>query len=102
MDERKNAPRIRKRSAMSTSRPPLFDPLRFVEPQTISKSRAAAKSRDANPEVNGGGLKSRSALIAELAYFRAMGRGFQPGHELDDWLAAEAEVDKRKRPGSEH
>lgn len=30
--------------------------------------------------------------IAAAAYYRAMHRGFQPGHELDDWLAAEAEV----------
>lgn len=30
--------------------------------------------------------------IATAAYFRAMQRGFQPGHELDDWLAAEAEI----------
>ena len=35
----------------------------------------------------------RSALIAEAAYFRAEERGFVPGHETEDWLAAEAEVD---------
>jgi hypothetical protein len=35
----------------------------------------------------------RAALIAEAAYFRAEKRGFQPGHETEDWLAAEAEVD---------
>lgn len=27
--------------------------------------------------------------IAECAYYKALSRGFQPGHELDDWLAAE-------------
>jgi DUF2934 family protein len=52
----------------------LFDPLRFVAP-------SPAKPRD--------------ALIAEIAYFRAQRRGFEPGHELEDWLAAEAEVDRR-------
>lgn len=31
-------------------------------------------------------------LIAERAYHRAERRGFTPGHELDDWLAAEREV----------
>jgi hypothetical protein len=36
--------------------------------------------------------KSREELIAEIAYCRAKARGFEPGHELDDWLAAEAEV----------
>jgi hypothetical protein len=34
----------------------------------------------------------RHALIAQAAYFRAERRGFAPGHELEDWLAAEAEV----------
>ncbi len=52
-----------------------FDPLRFVEP--------------AAP------VKPREALIAEAAYFRAQSRAFEPGHEQEDWLAAEAEVDKR-------
>lgn len=37
----------------------------------------------------------RAALIAEAAYFRAEKRGFRPGHETEDWLAAEAEVDAR-------
>jgi len=32
------------------------------------------------------------ARITTAAYFRAMQRGFEPGHELEDWLAAEAEV----------
>jgi hypothetical protein len=33
-----------------------------------------------------------AAAVAERAYFRALHRGFAPGHELDDWLAAEREV----------
>jgi hypothetical protein len=35
----------------------------------------------------------RAEMIAEAAYYRAEGRGFAPGHETEDWLAAEAEVD---------
>ncbi|MET0658459.1 MAG: DUF2934 domain-containing protein [Steroidobacteraceae bacterium] len=34
----------------------------------------------------------REAMIAEAAYYRAENRGFTPGYELDDWLAAEAEI----------
>ncbi|MGO9512260.1 MAG: DUF2934 domain-containing protein [Steroidobacteraceae bacterium] len=34
-------------------------------------------------------------MIAKAAYFRAARRDFQPGHELEDWLAAEAEVDRQ-------
>jgi len=32
-------------------------------------------------------------MISEGAYLRAERRGFAPGHEAEDWLAAEAEVD---------
>jgi hypothetical protein len=37
----------------------------------------------------------RRSLIAKAAYFRAERRRFEPGHELEDWLAAEREVDRR-------
>lgn len=33
--------------------------------------------------------------VAEAAYFRAEKRGFAPGHELEDWLAGEAEIEER-------
>jgi hypothetical protein len=39
--------------------------------------------------------EDRHASIAEAAYFRSQHRGFVPGHELEDWLAAEEEVDQR-------
>lgn len=34
----------------------------------------------------------RARMIAQAAYHRAERRGFAPGHELEDWLAAEREV----------
>jgi len=37
----------------------------------------------------------RRQLVAAEAYFRAEKRGFAAGHELDDWVAAEAVVDSR-------
>ncbi len=39
--------------------------------------------------------ENRGACIAETAYLMAQRRGFAPGHEIDDWLAAESEVDQR-------
>lgn len=36
----------------------------------------------------------RSSHIATLAYYKAQARGFEPGHELEDWLLAEAEVNQ--------
>jgi hypothetical protein len=54
-----------------------FNPLRFSLPP-----------KKAVPE-------DRRNLIAKEAYFRAERRHFEPGHELEDWLAAESEVDRR-------
>ena len=35
----------------------------------------------------------RLSMIETAAYYRAERRGFRSGHEADDWLSAEAEVD---------
>lgn len=34
--------------------------------------------------------------IAVAAYYKAQERGFTPGHEVEDWLAAESEVLRRQ------
>jgi hypothetical protein len=34
-------------------------------------------------------LPDVSAKIAESAYYKAESRGFEPGHEVEDWLEAE-------------
>ncbi len=39
--------------------------------------------------------EERRQLIAEAAYYRSERRSFMPGHELDDWLSAEAEIEVR-------
>ena len=48
-------------------------------------------SRPAASKVDRGSA-STEARIAELAYYKAEHRGFQPGMELRDWLEAEQEV----------
>jgi hypothetical protein len=35
----------------------------------------------------------RESRVAEAAYYRAQKRNFVPGCELEDWLAAEQEID---------
>ncbi len=37
----------------------------------------------------------RHRMIAQAAYFKAEKRAFEPGRELDDWLAAELEINAR-------
>jgi hypothetical protein len=48
----------------------------------------------ASPEelIGGQAAESRHAEIARAAYFLAEARGFEPGHELDDWIAAEQQI----------
>ena len=43
---------------------------------------------------------SREQRIAVSAYLRAAQRGFAPGHELEDWLAAERELEANGEIGS--
>lgn len=38
--------------------------------------------------------EERWKMIADAAYHRARERGFEPGHEQEDWLLAEREVDR--------
>jgi hypothetical protein len=65
----------------------------------IAKKRAPRKTLVRKPPepapASFFGPEQRTALIAEAAYFRAEKRGFAPGCETEDWLAAEAEVDSR-------
>lgn len=59
-------------------------PARSTAParKTLSRTRTA----DISPEI-------RYQMIAEAAYLRAEQRGFDGGDPLEDWLAAEHEVD---------
>jgi hypothetical protein len=59
------------------------------------RKAAAMAAKAATPFTQFVDPERRDALIAEAAYFRAQRRGFAPGHEGEDWLAAEAEVDAR-------
>jgi hypothetical protein len=42
-------------------------------------------------------VELRRRLVATEAYLIAEKRGFSPGHDLDDWVAAEAAVEARLR-----
>ncbi|MGA9667141.1 MAG: DUF2934 domain-containing protein [Gallionella sp.] len=55
--------------------------------KTSVKSKSAAHRHDI------GDAMDREEMISVAAYFRAEHRGFAGGDPLDDWLAAEAEID---------
>jgi hypothetical protein len=60
----------------------------------IKTTRAA--DLGASPPVGAGMTDDMRRQIEEAAYYRAQQRGFEPGYELDDWVAAESEVMRRK------
>jgi hypothetical protein len=37
-------------------------------------------------------LSDYAEAIAEIAYYKAENRGFEAGHDVDDWLEAEREL----------
>jgi maltodextrin utilization protein YvdJ len=73
-----------------------FDTTPFEEGEAASAASAET------PQVNFVGeqlvYKDRYERIAEAAYLRAQQRGFEPGHEVEDWLAAEREIDALLSP----
>lgn len=64
----------------------------------MEATKPLTKSTRKKATVTGSGSNNehmpedRYFRIAVAAYYKAQARGFQPGHELDDWLAAEVEV----------
>jgi Protein of unknown function (DUF2934) len=74
--------------------------------KSVKGTSLKAKSKDANQAVlaatalPGMTVDERRALIARAAYLRGESRGFPPGGEGEDWLAAEKEVDALLSGGS--
>lgn len=83
--------------------PPNAVPPTATPPKVRVRQRKAASSSSRTTESHAAPTEApapptdRYASIALAAYFRSQHRGFKPGHEMEDWLAAEAEVDQRLR-----
>ncbi len=66
-------------------------PLDGLDPARLAQAPPLREPADGDAD------EARRHRIAERAFRRAEARGFAPGRELDDWLAAEAE----ERDGAE-
>jgi hypothetical protein len=62
----------------------------------VRKKSAATLPRATVPKPD----DNREERVRVVAYLRAERRGFVPGHELEDWFAAEAEVSAVTSPRS--
>ena len=60
------------------------------------QARTSVKRKGNQDIIMGGGIgpEERERMIREAAYYRFAERGFVAGHELEDWLAAESEIDR--------
>jgi hypothetical protein len=81
----------------TTARPSRRTASARVAPAAPRKEKAkvaAAKPGRARPgaAASPAGF-DRLRMVEMAAYFRAERRGFEPGHEVEDWIAAEAEID---------
>lgn len=73
-----------------------------ITKSTVQKRPAVAaapfRAPQARPEGGQAGSASitreqRQFMICEAAYYIAEHRGFEPGHDVDDWLEAEQQID---------
>jgi hypothetical protein len=62
---------------------------------TTNRKTAAAKTTRTSKKAAAINISEdqRLSMIAEAAYLKAEKRGFAGGNPVDDWLAAESEVD---------
>lgn len=67
---------------------------RSHEAQQAPKPQSAEISAPApSTPADSASDEARGRMIAIAAYYRAERRGFAPGYELEDWLAAEVEIE---------
>jgi len=60
----------------------------------VSSSRPSqGKPQSGTQGVSSVTAEQRQVMICEAAYYIAEHRGFEPGHDMDDWLAAEQQID---------
>jgi len=67
----------------------IFPRVKPFAPKSPTASRPALSHGTASIDA-----QAREDLIREAAYFRAQRRGFEAGHDLEDWLAAERDFDQ--------
>ena len=60
-------------------------------PAPARNENKSPRTLSSKPQVTS---QEREQMIATRAYLRAEQRGFASGHEQEDWLQAEAEVDR--------
>ena len=84
---------------MAAKKPPAprkATPTKAATTKTPTRAAAPRSEKEMTPQARVELTREElQKLIEEAAYYRAKQRGFEPGHELEDWIQAEAEVMRR-------
>lgn len=111
MVTRRDAPRTKVGAAAPSESTPTVSPpdggarrrttaaTRRAEPAKADTRRQPGHSESPSASTAGGArvdvsYEARYRMISDAAYLRAERRGFVPGREVEDWLAAELEVER--------
>jgi hypothetical protein len=91
MEGNKTPARRTRRTASATAAPasPRKSP---AKPKATKPKVAKPKAPERNDVATSLTPVERQRMVELAAFFRAERRGFAPGHEFEDWLAAEAEI----------
>jgi hypothetical protein len=76
-----------KKERPATAKPPKSKAAKVSTPSATTSTPLNARAELSREELR--------KLVSEAAYYRAKQRGFTPGHEVEDWVQAEAEVMRR-------
>ncbi len=80
--------------------------MRILSSRRKTSSKSSSKASESTSESNSNAIAEpacapsaadRLERVAVAAYYMAEARGFTPGYELEDWLAAEEMIDRVKR-----
>ena len=75
---------------MNTESRPLYGEL-------VINTSAEAERPEGEQEARAMQDEARRRKVEEAAYYLAQKRGFSPGYEMQDWLAAEEEIDRQEK-----
>ncbi len=95
MTAKRESPRKRTTAAKATTEAKAAKPAPALTERAVLTILEISAATPVNPTPVDSEL--RRQMVAAAAYFLAERRGFEAGHDLEDWLAAEAMVDSRLR-----
>ena len=69
----------------------------IVAKQEVDSASIPVISIEPAPATDNLEAEDKLSRIAVLAYYKAEARGYEPGHEMQDWLDAEVEITKKTK-----